>query len=380
VENTRTGEIVSSLNLISQTWAYEGIPFKVGRPELVGTLPEYRNRGLVRAQFDVIHRWSAERGELVQAITGIPYYYRLFGYEMAMDLGGGKIGYKWGVPVLPEGKQEPYNIRPAAEADIPFLARVYNASQARMTVSCLWDEELWRYEISGKSPRNVNRYEVRIIETVANGQPVGYIMHPFQAWWDTTMVAVQYELDSGVPWTEVTPSVVRYLYSTGEKYAEAEGKKDKFSGFGFFMGPEHPVYNLLSLSLVQERKSYAWYLRVPDMPDFLRLIAPALENRLAASPLAGMSREVKVTFYKSGVRIVLEKGRITTVESWKPVAVGHEGDIAFPGLTFLQLLFGYRTFDEVHHAFPDCFSWQEDVIALVNVLFPRRPACVIPVS
>ena len=66
------GKIISSMNLISQTWAYEGIPFGVGRPELVGTLPEYRNRGLVRAQFEEVHRWSAERGELVQGITGIP--------------------------------------------------------------------------------------------------------------------------------------------------------------------------------------------------------------------------------------------------------------------------------------------------------------------
>ena len=78
VEDTRTGAIVSSLNLISQTWAYEGIPFKVGRVELVGTHPDYRNRGLIRAQFEVVHRWSAARGELVQGITGIPFY-RQFG-------------------------------------------------------------------------------------------------------------------------------------------------------------------------------------------------------------------------------------------------------------------------------------------------------------
>ena len=42
VEESATGKIVSSLNLISQTWAYAGIEFGVGRPELVGTLPEYR--------------------------------------------------------------------------------------------------------------------------------------------------------------------------------------------------------------------------------------------------------------------------------------------------------------------------------------------------
>src|SRR5512137_662365 len=72
VEDTTTGKIVSATNLISQIWTYAGIPFKVGRPELVGTHPDYRGRGLVRAQFDEIHRWSAARGELVQAITGIP--------------------------------------------------------------------------------------------------------------------------------------------------------------------------------------------------------------------------------------------------------------------------------------------------------------------
>src|SRR5512139_2588764 len=94
IEETATGRIVSSMNLIPQTWTYEGIEFGVGRPELVGTLPEYRNRGLVRAQFEVIHQWSAERGHWVQGITGIPYYYRLFGYEMALELGGGHAGFK----------------------------------------------------------------------------------------------------------------------------------------------------------------------------------------------------------------------------------------------------------------------------------------------
>ena len=51
------------MNLISQTWSYAGIEFGVGWPELVATLPEYRQRGLIRTQFEEIHRWSEERGE-----------------------------------------------------------------------------------------------------------------------------------------------------------------------------------------------------------------------------------------------------------------------------------------------------------------------------
>ena len=73
VEEISTGRIVSSLCLIPQTWSYEEIEFGVGRPELVGTLPEFRGRGLVRTQFEEVHKWSAERGHMVQAITGIRY-------------------------------------------------------------------------------------------------------------------------------------------------------------------------------------------------------------------------------------------------------------------------------------------------------------------
>src|ERR1051326_1204550 len=47
-------------------WTYEGIPFSVGRPEMVATDPAYRNRGLVRALFEMVHERSEAEGDLVQ--------------------------------------------------------------------------------------------------------------------------------------------------------------------------------------------------------------------------------------------------------------------------------------------------------------------------
>src|SRR5690349_671093 len=46
VEDTKAHKIVSTSCHISQVWSYDAIPFKVGRPELVATHPDYRNRGL----------------------------------------------------------------------------------------------------------------------------------------------------------------------------------------------------------------------------------------------------------------------------------------------------------------------------------------------
>jgi len=131
------GRIVSSLNLISQTWAYEGIPFPVGRPELVSTRPEYRRRGLVRRQMEVIHRLSAARGELVTAITGIPWYYRQFDYDMALDLGGSRQLF-WARPGNDETvAEEPYRVRAVTADDIPLLGELYAAHLGRSAIARL---------------------------------------------------------------------------------------------------------------------------------------------------------------------------------------------------------------------------------------------------
>ena len=378
VEDTRQGKIVSSLNLISQTWSYGGIPFGVGRPELVGTLPEYRNRGLIRLQFETIHAWSAERGEMMQAITGIPYYYRLFGYEMALPLGGGRYGFQPQVPKLKEGEQEPYRFRAATEADIPLISALYNRANQRYLVHCEWNDSLWHYELTGRSPQNVNRTELCIIET-SQGEPVGYLGHPIMNW-GQMMIANTYELKPGVSWAEVTPSVIRFLITTGERLAKQDKHTDEINSFGFWMGNAHPVYEVLHDRLPRVRPTYAWYIRIPDLPGFLRHISPFLEERLAASPLNGHSGEFKVTFYRSGLRLVLEKGRLAKIEPYQPTPVGHAGDAAFPGLTFLQLLMGYRSLDELKFAFADCFYENDEIYALLNILFPKQNSDIWPIS
>ena len=377
VEDTRTGKIVSSLCLISQTWSYGGIPFGVGRPEIVGTDPEYRNRGLVRAQFEVIHQWSAERGQMVQAITGIPYYYRTFGYEMGLALGGGKLGYLPHVPALKKDEKEPYVLRMAAEADIPFISELYESATLRYLVNCDRDYALWRYEIDGKDEKNVNRSEVMVIET-PNSERVGYLVHPdFN--WGPTLVVNQYEVKPGLSWAAVTPSVIRYMKATGEVYYERDKGKE-LGAFGFWLGTEHPVYDVLSGKLPRSREPYAFYVRVADLAGFIRHLAPVLEERLADSQLVGHSGELKITFFRDGLKLVFKEGGLVEIERWKPDPLGQPGDAAFPDLVFLQLLFGYRSFEELNYAFVDCYPENEEATVLLNVLFPKQTSNVWPVS
>ena len=373
VEEVATGRIISTMNLISQTWTYDGIPFDVGRPELVGTLPEYRSRGLIRQQFEEVHRWSEQRGELVQAITGIPFYYRLFGYEMAIDLDGWRGGYEINLPLLAEGEGEPCSFRPATEADLPFIAATYRAGCERYPIACVRDEATWHYELKGRSPAVTQ--PLVIIEK--DGESIGFLRHhPNNG--RRGAVLTLYELKRGNSWLEITPAVMRYMWKVGREYAQQTGKP--CTGFVFGFGESHPVYDLFHERLPERQRSYAWYVRVPDLPRFLTHIAPALEKRLAESPAVGYSGEQCMSFYRSGVRYVFERGKLRAAEPWQPDSRNPEGDIALPGLTFLQLLFGYRSLRDLHNSFPDCLWRSNETRALFECLFPRRPSQVVGLS
>jgi hypothetical protein len=378
VEDTGTGAIVSTCNLISQRWSYAGIPFGVGRPELVGTLADYRRKGLVRAQFDVLHQWSAERGEMVQAITGIPFYYRQFGYDMAVDLGGGRVGYRPHMPKLKKEEAEPYHVRQATRDDLGFIAGLYARAQQRYLLSAERDEALWQYELDGRSPGNVSQRQLCVVET-SEGEAVGYFAHPTSLW-GPTQAATQYEVKPGIPWTSVTPTVLRYLWKLGEQYAADLEQSDGLGAVALGLGAHHPVYATVQENVLPRVwEAYAWYIRVPDLPGFLRHVAPVLDERMAASPMAGYTGDFKISFYRDGVRLVFENGSLRDVEAWRPT---HEdgGKAAFPNLTFLQLLFGYRTFEEVHYAYVDAWAETDEARALLASLFPKQPSDIWPIA
>ena len=375
VESSATKEILSTCCLISQTWSYEGLPFKVGRPELVGTDPGFRRRGLVRQQFEVLHEWSAQRGELVQVITGIPYYYRQFGYEMALSLSGGRAGYANHVPELKEGEEDPYTFRLATEADLPFVKSAYERGCQRDLVAALRDEAEWRYELTGKSPYNINRREIYVIEDRAE-KPVGMLGIPPLKWGHSMMLDL-YELAPGAAWTAVTPSVIRFLWQKGEDLAREQGQTQTI--FGFWLGESHPAYEVIPTKMPREQKPYAFYVRVPDLPAFLQTIRPVLEKRLAASAFAGYTGELKLSFYRDGLRLDIKDGEIGAIQTLSQENLN--GCAAhFPPLVFLQLVFGYRSVPELRHSFADCSTRDLETANLLEALFPKKPSHVWPIS
>jgi hypothetical protein len=77
--------------------------------------------------------------------------------------------------------------------------------------------------------------------------------------------------------------------------------------------------------------------------------------------------------------LVFEKGKITCIENWGPTTE-ERGMAGFPDLTFLQLVFGYRTFEELEQSFADCWYRDDEVRVLLNTLFPKHASSVMFVN
>lgn len=376
VDTNHEDRIISSLNLISQTWTYDGIPFGVGRPELVSTLPEYRRRGLVRQQMEIIHALSADRGELVTGITGIPWYYRQFGYEMALTLGGSRQLF-WVRPGNNEKvPDEIYRVRPATEEDIPVLDELYQAHLAKCPVVRPRDAALWYYEMFDVHNESFWSIKPRLIET-ADGQVIGYFTSSV---WGTAFGIREFGVLPGHSWRASARFVVRLLKQEAEALNESRPQEKQLTNITFNLGENHPVYDALGPDLEKQTRPYTWYIRVPDIPAFLRHITPALERRLAASVVAGHTGTLRLNLYRSRFTLMWEKGRLIEVGEGYEYRRLEEGDAAFPDQTFLQLLFGHRDIDELVQAFTDLYTDNSEAYVLLRALFPRQPSRVIPMG
>ena len=375
IEDTRKegNPLVACTCLWRREWEYEGVAFGVGQPEFVATHPDYRNRGLIRVLFGMVHARSEAEGHLVQGITGISYFYRQFGYEYALELGGRRVTYLSLIPRAQESTPEPYTLRAATPEDIPVLVELYNRQCSASMVRVILSERFWRYQIKEEKDPTVTGKQmcVRMIVDQA-GAVQGYLMVATKRWGKSLDVYALH-VAAGVSWQAVVPPLLRALQAHGMQVPAVGPDVPPLNEISFLFGSAHPVYEVLGETLAPfYEPPYAWYVRVPDVLAFLRHIAPVLERRLAGSAAAAYTGELRLDFFRGGLHMVFDRGHITRIERWRAPAYRSDADATCPALVFLQLLFGYRSLDELRHAFPDVSVEKSGAEVLLNALFPKK--------
>lgn len=370
--------VVACVALWRHTWTYDGIPFGVGQPEFVAVDPAYRKRGLMRSLFEMIHARSADEEHFVQVISGILHFYRQFGYEYALDMGGQRVTYLSLIPELKKGETESLTVREAQAEDVPRLMDLYNSRSHVGLVRNVLSEYEWRFFLEEGQHYSTTGYfkKFLVIEDTVQTM-LGYVYLVANVRWDRSVQVRDLAFMPAVNLQSVILPLLRSLRTYGAQIPTGKPEIAPFSQINFNLGRAHPVYDVLGKTLAPlYDPPYAWYVRVPDLRAFLQHITPVLERRLADSMITGYTGELKLNFYRYGLRLAFDHGHITAIEPWEKPFVHEEADADFPALVFLQLLFGYRSLDDLRYAFPDVGARRE-AETLLNVLFPLKPSWII---
>ncbi|KAG0015328.1 hypothetical protein BGZ81_011729 [Podila clonocystis] len=373
VEDKNRGEgknpIVACVSLQRHEGYYGSVNLTFGHPELIATDPEYRNKGLIRHLIqDMVHPESEARGDVIQFIPGILHFYRQFGYEYSLMLAAGsKIDNTDTLPPLAKDSTEPYTLRTATQADIPFLLSLSTPHhlQVHAAVGLHYTQEYWQYTVHDTIADKQHRLDAdrntQIIVDAVSGESVGFaiLSHFF---FGPTVEALA--VKDGVAYTDLLYPVFRQLAAlakervalhvkereeakakelNGKSSAVPESKEQQQQAsvvtttavpapaasapFALTVGlhPYHPARVLLGskVTLTPSGTGFCLYTRIASYPKFLQTVAPELERRLAASSLAGVSGLLRCDFFRKvegssgrGIEVVLNKGKIQEVKDW----------------------------------------------------------------
>lgn len=377
VDPAQDDRIVSALLLIPQTWRYEEVRLGVGRVEIVATNKDYRQRGLVRALFDVAHARSDELGHTIQSVTGIEHYYRRYGYTLAVDLGGRAALPLAAIKPIADGQTPRYTLRPATEADIPDLIAWDDHAARDALLSTVRGEAEWRYELIGRTqPGHIWKLHVLIIQD-AVGVGVGYVAlrDPYEQW----NSCLAYIVGPRASYLATYEDVMRGLRAHLE--AADPNRERPFLSFGAALPPTVEMLIRHNYPAVVRDEMYAWYLRAASPARLINQIAPVLERRLAASGAQGYTGTLTIyLFDMTALEISFDAGRISAREIALTSPKAHDdADAAFPWHTLLNLVFGHRDFMTMRRALPEIHASGRARV-LLDALFPQKPSMLLPMA
>jgi predicted N-acetyltransferase YhbS len=303
--------VVSAVGLLRMELRVGDVVIPVGQPEFVATDPAFRGQGLVRRLLDLVHQWSADRGDLVQVIAGIPFFYRQFGYWYGL-----RRPVEWLVPGETEvtaGRE--WAIRAAATSDIGEICALQEEAGSGATVRLPFLPSLWPVLLAlPHAPVLVatagGRVEAVTRVRTAPGAPVHL---------------------QGIAGT--SPLAVKAVIA---------GARADYPGRTLVVGERAglPLRGTLGAATPIARRKWL-YVRIADPAGLLRHLRPVLDARLASSPFASTSGRIEISLYRSGAAIGYSGGRVTEVTSTgRDESGGPPPDVHLPPELLARLLVG----------------------------------------
>ncbi len=361
--------IVAAAAVLQQPFVYGGINIPVGRPELVCSHQNVRQRGYVRSIMRKLHDASEARGDVMQVITGIPYYYHQFGYTWAIDYNGFCRVEASDFPPI-TNMMPRVTIRPFERSEYGLFNTLYtNDIAARaLVISTPYPEELFHHSLGvSVSTEGFRAYGIYTEDETC----IGFCLLTVRIWDGTlSVMALSYE-EPASHYTHSVP-VLHAIHAIAQTLPKPVGIQEDYHAVDMLLDGNHPIARVFAALNVTHTiiKPYTWYVRIPDMPKWILHVRHVLEERIAASPLRGYTGSVQITFYRNGIAMEWQDGKLIHVTPRTPAPYGDLPHAGYPYNAFCQQVCGWRSLAELRAWYPDIWATATTAVFL-DILFPK---------
>jgi len=348
----RGGETVAALVMIPQTWILGGVELRVAEMGCVATRPDHRRRGLQRMLNDAFDGYAARHGFDLCALAGIPYFYRQFGYEYAVDLDHSTTMDADRIPDAGSGLEA----RPFTEDDIEAASAMLDEAQGRYHVRCPRTRGVWLMQ---HRTGHYNGEPFKAAALTDGGELKAYVRYGVDA---SNGVLVLKE--AGVESPGYAEQALAYIGAACKAQGLRKVNSRQFYG-------DEPTKTMIRLGGVSVAP-YAWQVKVLDLLSLLRKLAPLLEARLREAGYGGLCETLNLNFRKFNVEVAVNGGKLTSLKQGIDC---RDRTIGLNPYVFPQLLLGHRSLRELESAYPDV-RVKDTHRPILEAMFPRGPGYV----
>jgi hypothetical protein len=307
------GRVVATVGLLATTLRVGPVRLRVGQPEYIATDPEHQGHGLAGRLLAMVQEWSGERGDLLQIITGVAYFYRQYGYSYGLARSPVLVVAPETTLEMPPGWQ----VRPAEPADVERIRDLQTAAQDRCDVALSFADNLWP---------------------------------PFLVMAAAPLLVAEHDGGVGaVARLRLAPGSPVHLHAlAADQVAGAQavlaGARARHPGATLVVTerPGSVVRAVVGAAAAPVDRHNSIYVRVPSLARLLREMTAVLDQRLAASPFAAATGDLAISLYRSTVHLRYEGGRIVEVTEGAAIHEPDDGDAAagVPPDLVANLVFG----------------------------------------
>jgi predicted acetyltransferase len=329
-------DIISTITLIDFPINYFGIDIKAAELGIVATDEKYRGKGINNKVTELYHKKLEEGNYLISVIEGIPYFYRKYGYNYSVKMGGELLNLNEVETV----DNENIKIVLAEKNDLAFIFDCFKRD-------CKGVCSHKKKEIFETQSFVYNNNDLRRIPYIVyeNDEKTGYFL-----------VSTNGDIQD----------ISNMSFNVYEKilhFIKTEYKKEKFHA-------DIPYSNKFICFLKSKNsknvQGYGWQIRILDDYNFLKSIKPVLEKRIAESVYKNEVFDFYYNNFKYLIKVKIENSKIDFVkEKFSPT-----WDFNLTPQGAVKLFFGTHNMTEINSFLPDCMA-DKKISGLIDVLFPK---------